>query len=92
MKYEGKLEGREYQPRAARIDVAYDAVVQSEWGVVEAKVLNVSNKGFRLRSHVELAPGTEVTIEVAKLQPVQGIIQWACGDECGGVFVEAVAL
>jgi len=92
MKHEGKLKGREYQPRGARIDVAYDAIVRLDRGVVEAQVLNVSNRGFRLRSQVELAPGTEVTIEVAKLEPVQGIIQWACGDECGGVFLEAVAL
>ena len=92
MKYDGKLEGREFEPRAARIDVDYDALVRLDWGAVEAQILNVSNQGFRLRSRIELEPGEQVTLEVPKLEPVRGMIRWACGDECGGVFLEAVAL
>jgi hypothetical protein len=92
MKFHGKLEGREYRPRSARIDVKYDALVRLDWGAVEAMILNVSSKGFRLRTAEELEPGTEVILEVAKLEPVRGMIRWCCGDEAGGVFLEAVAL
>lgn len=92
MKHEGNFEGRAIEPRAARVDVGYDAVVRVEWGTVEAQIMNVSSRGFRLRTRKELEPGTEVALEVARLQPVRAVIRWASGKECGGVFLEAVAL
>lgn len=92
MKYEGKLEGRELLPRAVRIDVTYDATVHIGTGAVEAQILNVSSKGFRFYSEAAFEPGTEVMIEVAKLEPVKGVIRWSCGDEAGGVFLESIAL
>ena len=92
MKFEGKLEGRELRPRAARIDVKYDALVRLEWGAVQAMILNVSSRGFRLRMAEDLEPGVEMTLEVEKLEPVRGVIRWCCGDEAGGVFMDAIAL
>jgi hypothetical protein len=92
MKYEGKLVGREWRPRAPRIGVDYDALVRIPTGVIEAQILNVSSKGFRLTSDAAFEPGTQVTIEVEKLAPVPAQIRWSCGDEAGGVFLEAIAL
>lgn len=92
MKYESKLRGRALTPRSARIDVRYDALVRFETSAVEAAILNVSSKGFCLRAAEELEPGMEVTIEVEKLRPVRGQIRWTCGEESGGVFLEAIAL
>lgn len=92
MKHEGHLEGREWQPRSARIDVGYDVLVRSAVGVVRAKVLNVSNKGFRLKARSPLEPGSQVRLEMHKVEPVSAVIRWACGLDCGGVFVEAAAL
>jgi hypothetical protein len=92
MKFEGRLHGRELKPRSARIDVRYDALVRFDSTAVEAMILNVSNKGFRLQAAEELEPGMEVTIELQKLEPVRGQIRWSCGEESGGVFLEAIAL
>ena len=92
MKYEGKLEGREYQPRLARIDVQYDALVHFERTAVEAMILNVSSQGFRLHAAEELEAGMHVMLEVEKLEPVRGQICWTRGQESGGVFLEAIAL
>lgn len=92
MKFHGKLEGRECTPRAARIDVAYDALVRLDWGAVDAMILNVSSNGFRLRTTEELEAGSEVTLEVERLDPVKGVIRWVRGQESGGVFLEAIAL
>ena len=92
MKHEGKFEGREFPARDARVETRYDALVRLDWGAVEAQILNVSSQGFRLRAAAAIEPGEEVTVEMAKLEPVKAIIRWACGVECGGVFVEAVAL
>ncbi len=92
MKFEGKFEGREFPLRDARIDTRYDALVRLDRGAVEAEILNVSGKGFRLRAATELEPGDQVTLEVPRVEPVKAVIRWVCGDECGGVFLEAVAL
>ena len=92
MKHVGKLEGREYDSRPQRIDVQYDAVVRFDWGVIEAMILNVSSKGFRLHTAEELEPGLQVTLEVEKLEPVRGVIRWTCGQESGGLFLEPIAL
>jgi hypothetical protein len=92
MKFEGRLQGRELTPRAARIDVLYDALVRFDGTATEAMILNLSSKGFRLRMADELEPDTEITLEVDKLEPVRGVIRWICGEEAGGVFLEAIAL
>ncbi|HEY6048135.1 MAG TPA: PilZ domain-containing protein [Sphingomicrobium sp.] len=92
MSFEGRIEGREWHSRNARIDVRYDVLVRSAEGVVRARVVNVSNKGFRLRSRRVLEPGLEVMLETPKGAPVHAIIRWATGLDAGGVFVEPVAL
>jgi hypothetical protein len=92
MKFEGRLHGREITPRDARIDVKYDAQVRFGSAAIDAMILNVSSKGFRLHAAEELEPGMDVTLEVEKLEPVRGQIRWTCGQESGGVFLEAIAL
>ena len=92
MRFEGRLEGRQITPRDARIDVKYDAQVRFGGAAVEAMILNVSSKGFRLHAAEELEPGMDITLEVERLAPVRGQIRWTCGQESGGVFLEAIAL
>ena len=92
MKHEGRLEGREWSPRSARIDVKWNVMVRCAAGNVAAEVLNVSARGFRLRTARALETGGEVTLRFAKEAPVKGIIQWVAGKEAGGVFADPVAL
>lgn len=92
MKFDGKLEGEEYQPRPARIDVCYAALMRLDWGTIEATILNVSDRGFRLRADTDLEPGDVVTLEVPRLEPVRASIRWARGNEAGGLFLDPVAL
>ena len=92
MKLDGELDGREIEPRGARIGVAYDALLRCDAGEFDAQILNVSGKGFRLRSRIALEPGWDVSVHVAKLAPVRASIRWASGLEAGGVFLESVAL
>ena len=63
-----------------------------EAGEFEAELTNLSSDGFRLHSDGPLQVGWEVTLEAAKNFPVKAMICWACGNESGGVFSEAVAL
>jgi hypothetical protein len=92
MKFEGQLEGREVEPRGARIPVRYDALVRCEAGVIDAQILNVSGKGFRLRTSTVLEPGWNVSLQVGKLAPVPATIRWNRGLEAGGVFLESITL
>src|SRR5256885_17046715 len=92
MKFDGKLEGREISPRATRIDVRYDALVQCEAGEVDAQILNLSAKGFRLRSRAALEEGWEVSLSVPRVAPVRATIRWTRGLEAGGMFLEAGSL
>ena len=92
MKFDGRLEGREIPVRAARTDVTYDVVVDCEAGTVEAKIVNLSAMGFRLRCDRELEVGNRVSLKVEKLPPVRAVIRWVRGDECGGAFLESVIL
>ena len=56
------------------------------------QVKALSSDGFRLHTANPLQVGWEVTLEAARQFPVKALICWACGQEAGGVFSEAVAL
>ena len=93
MKFEGRLKGRGYRDRDARVSVRCDGVLtESDGSEVSVTVTDVSSSGFRLQSRSELEPGSEVQIRVQKLAPVRALIRWTCGHEAGGVFLDPVAL
>jgi hypothetical protein len=92
MKFDGQLQGREIPRRPARTNVIYDVLVSSEAGEFEAQIVNLSAMGFRLRSAAEVEIGCRVSLKVAKLPPVDAVVRWVRGDECGGAFVEPVIL
>ena len=92
MKFDGRLEGREIPVRPVRTDVTYDVVVDCDAGTVDAKIVNLSAMGFRLRCDRELEVGSRVSLKVDKLPPVRAVIRWVRGDECGGAFLESVIL
>src|SRR5689334_4666808 len=92
MKYEGRLEGREWNARDRRIDTSCDVLVHCDAGDLPARIVNLSSDGFRLHSEDALQAGWEVTLEAAGSDPVKALICWASGLEAGGVFAEPVAL
>ena len=92
MKHEANLEGHELLPRDPRVDTEIAVRVQCAAGEFEAELTNLSSDGFRLHSLDPLEVGWEVTLKAATEFPVKALICWACGNESGGVFSEAVAL
>ena len=92
MKHEGRLEGREWSPRPARIDVGWVVLIECPAGKVGAELLNVSASGFRVRTARALESGWKVSMRFVKDAPVDGVIQWVEGRNAGGVFVESAAL
>jgi hypothetical protein len=92
MKFDGRLVGHEVSSRPARTDVTYDVWVSCDTCDFEAQIVNLSAMGFKLRSEAEVQIGWNVSLKVAKLPPVEAVIRWVCGDECGGAFLESVTL
>jgi len=92
MKYEGRLVAREWHPRTARIEVGYDVLVRCAAGDIAAQVINVSSRGFRLRSRHPLEEGWEVSVAMPEVEPMRAVIRWVAGLDAGGVFLEAAAL
>lgn len=92
MMHEGKLIAREWHPRSARIGVEYDVLVHCADRDIEAKMLNVSRSGFRLRLSEAREICGEVILEMPKHEPVKAVVRWVAGVDAGGVFVESVAL
>jgi hypothetical protein len=92
MKFEGQFEGSEISGRPARTDVTYDVLVSCDTGDFEAQIVNLSAMGFRLRCEAELKVGWNVSLKVAKLPPVEAVVRWVRGEECGGAFLDPVIL
>ena len=92
MNLQHNFEGREYRPRAPRIDVEYDVLVRCDANEIPAQIVNLSGRGFRLRASAELQPGRKVTLLAHKGHTVRAVIRWACGNDAGGIFDEPVAL
>lgn len=92
MRFEGRLEGRQPEPRPTRVETGFVVRVRCAAGAFPARITNLSSRGFRLRSSRTLQPGLEVTLEVPKRAPVAGLIRWTSGKDAGGVFLDSVAL
>jgi hypothetical protein len=92
MKFDGQLEGREIPSRAARTDVGFDVLIRCAAGEFTAEIVNLSARGFRLKTAKALEPGWEITLTAGKLAPVGGVVRWVAGMEAGGAFTEPVIL
>jgi hypothetical protein len=92
MKHEAILDGQELLSRDPRVDAEFAVRVHCQAGEIQAQILNLSSDGFRLHTENPLQAGWVVTLEAAKNFPVKALICWACGQDAGGVFAEAVAL
>jgi PilZ domain len=92
MKFDRHFEGRELARRAARTDVAFDVLVRCAAGEFQAQIVNLSARGFRIKSNKALEPGWEITLAAGKLAPVRGIVRWVTGPEAGGAFTDPIIL
>ena len=92
MMFQDHMQGRALAPRPPRVDIGFDVLLRCAGSEFEARIVNLSARGFRVRSPRELRPGCEVSLQSGKLPPVKGVIRWAAGNDAGGSFMDAVAL
>jgi len=87
------MNSRGYKRRAARITTHCDAVLIEPDGCrIDVVITEVSLDGFRLQSRAELVEREEVQLQVATDRPMRARIQWTCGFEAGGQFLDAPEL
>ena len=53
---------------------------------MELKLRNISSMGALAECDVSVAPGTEITIDIVGIGPVQGIVRWAQSRKFGIQF------
>lgn len=79
--------------RAPRVDTRFKAsLIDSDGGVVQVVVIDLSKEGCRLETDGTLKIGEMVQLQVPKYGTYPAQIRWALGNEAGAVFLEPVFL
>ncbi|MGE5562225.1 MAG: PilZ domain-containing protein [Bacillota bacterium] len=91
MQFQDQMQERAFRPRPPRVDIGFDVLLHCADAQFEARIVNLSARGFRVRSPRALEPGCEISLQSGKLPPVRGLIRWAAGNDAGGSFMDAAA-
>ena len=79
--------------RFTRLPVEFDAKMR-ELGAsgIEAKVLNISERGFMAEAEGRFEVGTRVWLILPGRQRANAVVKWTAGDKLGAEFAEPVSL
>ena len=79
--------------RAPRLPVEIDARVR-ELGAngVEARVLNISERGFMAESDGHFEVGSRVWLMLPGRDRANAVVKWTAGDKLGAEFAEPISL
>jgi hypothetical protein len=79
--------------RLARVPVELEAKVR-ELGAtgVEARILNISERGFMAASDGEFEVGSRVWLILPGRERASAVVKWTAGDKLGAEFAEPLSL
>lgn len=79
--------------RDSRVPVDLDAKMR-ELGAsgVEAKILNISERGFMAASEAEFEVGSRVWLMLPGRERANAVVKWTAGDKLGAEFAEPISL
>ena len=79
--------------RTSRVPVELEAKMR-ELGAsgVEAKVLNISERGFMAESEARFEVGSRVWLMLPGRERANAVIKWAAGDKIGAEFADPIAV
>jgi hypothetical protein len=77
----------------ARVEVELDARVR-ELGTngIEAKILNISERGFMAASKGEFEVGARVWLMLPGRERANAVVKWVAGDKVGAEFADPISL
>lgn len=79
--------------RADRLPIALDATMRQlgETGL-EARVLNISERGFMAQSEGKFEVGARVWLMLPGKSRANAVVRWTAGDKLGAEFAQPVSL
>lgn len=78
-------------PRAPRMPVNCHAEVRIDGQAHRVGLVDLSQGGAKFVTKAKLAKDDIVTLAVAGLDPVRGVVRWIRGDKIGVAFLESIA-
>ena len=79
--------------RSPRLPVELEAKMRELGaGGVEAKVLNISERGFMAESEARFEVGSRVWLMLPGRERANAVVKWTAGDKIGAEFAEPVSL
>ena len=66
------------------------AITSIDGEKLEVRLRDISSAGALAECPIPVAPGTELTIDIVGVGPMQGVVRWAQADKFGIQFVQAV--
>jgi hypothetical protein len=77
-----------HERAAERINVSMNAALRQRGASgVSVQIGDLSIKGFRATTHLELQPGTDVWLRMPGIEPVHARAVWARGHQVGCEFI-----
>jgi hypothetical protein len=79
--------------QATRVVVDVEATVRELGSTgVEAKVLNISERGFMAESEIDFEVGSRVWLMLPGRERANAVVKWTAGDRLGAEFAEPISL
>ena len=79
--------------QVARVPVEVEATMRELGSTgVEARVLNISERGFMAATEAEFEVGSRVWLMLPGRDRANAVVKWAAGDKIGAEFAEPISL
>ena len=73
--------------KSERVPVEFPAALRQRGASgVSVQIMDLSTDGFRVATHLELAPGTDVWLRLPGLEPCHARVRWSDGPYVGCAF------
>ena len=80
------------QPRMPRIEVSRLITVREGATTHRLRLCDISQGGLKVQCEAGLAPGSDVIVTLAGIEPLPGVVRWTARDHAGIIFNCMLAL
>lgn len=80
------------RPRLPRIEVSSFVTLREGAKTYRMRVCDISQGGLKVQCNTQLAPGSDVVVTLAGIEPQPGVVRWAHADQMGVTFNRLLSL